>query len=532
MIIDFNNSSVNVDFHCDVCIVGGGPAGISLALELNEQGLSTCLIESGGLKISRKNQRLNRVNNLGIPYKDLSVQRGRFLGGSSNLWGGNCIPLDPIDFRAIKARDFNSWPFSYSSLEPYIVKAQMLLGIDSSRFGDGLLQKIKLAPNQTEDGLFDFKAWQFCDFPFRFGDKFYDQLSSFKRITVVLNANIVDFEFFPGEVEASSVVIKNLTGKKRRMKAANFVLACGGVENARILLNVADSSCSSVLSDLDAIGRNFSEHPNATIGYLEGENARKIYEAHKIKYIDGSKEIKPGLGISSKVQEEKGVLNGIVSIWPVSIENNTVTRAKLLFELFRKKEFGLKFLLNTFLVLPGIVSLLPHVRHRIRGGITSSPQRTDRFEVRLMTETVSNPFSRVELTSQKDSIGLRLASLDWRLTERDKASFLSIAKLAKVHFEKEQGVELLLERWVTDESMDWTRFINHDGHYGHHMGTTKMGVNHNDSVVDQNCKVHGLKNIYIAGSSVFPTFGFANPTLTIVALSIKLAGHLRQKLNV
>ena len=100
-----------------------------------------------------------------------------------------------------------------------------------------------------------------------------------------------------------------------------------------------------------------------------------------------------------------------------------------------------------------------------------------------------------------------------------------------MHFEKEQGVELVLERWITDESMDWTRFINLDGHYGHHMGTTKMGVNHNDSVVDQNCKVHGLKNIYIAGSSVFPTFGFANPTLTIIALSIKLAGHLRQKLD-
>ena len=213
------------------------------------------------------------------------------------------------------------------------------------------------------------------------------------------------------------------------------------------------------------------------------------------------------------------------------IENNTVTRAKLLLELFRKKEFGLKFLLNTFFVLPRIVSLLPHVRHRIRGGLTSSPQRTDRFEVRLMTETVSNPFSRVELTTQKDSIGLRFASLDWRLTEQDKTSFLSIAKLAKVHFEKEQGTELVLERWITDESMDWTRFINHDGHYGHHMGTTKMGINQNDSVVDQNCKVHGLKNLYIAGSSVFPTFGFANPTLTIVALSIKLADHLIQKLD-
>jgi hypothetical protein len=248
-----------------------------------------------------------------------------------------------------------------------------------------------------------------------------------------------------------------------------------------------------------------------------------------IKYIDGEKEIKPGLGINPKAQKEKGILNGIVSIWPVPVQNSAITRAKLLLELFRKKSFGLKFLVNTFLVLPGIVSLLPHVRHRIKGGTTNYPYMKDKFEVRLMTETLSNPLSKIELTNYKDSIGMKVAQLDWNLTNRDKKSFISIAKLAKEYFEQEKDIKLVLEPWIQNEETNWTEFINHDGHYGHHMGTTKMGTSKDNSVVDSNCKIHGLKNVFVSGSSVFPTYGFANPTLTIVALSIKLADHFKQK---
>jgi choline dehydrogenase-like flavoprotein len=352
-----------------------------------------------------------------------------------------------------------------------------------------------------------------------------------KNITMFLNANVVDFEFFEEKSVVSGAIIKNLQGKTWRMEASNFVVSCGAVENAKILLNVSNSGSSNALNKLTSIGKNFAEHPNATIGYLEGENAKKIYEIHKTKHINGSKEIKPGLGISAEIQEEKGILNGIISIWPIPLENSTLSRAKILLELFRKKKFGLKFLVNTFWVLPSIVSLLPHVMHRLRGGVVNIPQRDDRFEVRLMTETLPNPCSRVELTDQQDAIGLNMATLDWRLTKQDRTSFSTIAGLAKKHLETTQGVELVLDRWIEDASIDWTKFINRDGHYGHHMGTTRMGLNPTDSVVDEHCKVHGLKNLYVAGSSVFPTFGFANPTLTIVALAIKLADHLKQQLK-
>jgi len=485
-------------------------------------------VESGGITISRKNQRLNKALNVGAPYKDLSIQRGRYLGGSSNFWGGNCIPMDPVDFKDRESRAGSFWPYSFKVLEPFIERAQNLMGVDSSKFGEELLEKINLNTVDSSE-FFDWKAWQFCDFPFRFGEKFHTELDQSENITVILNANLVDMYTSDNAGEVESALIKNLNGRVEMVKAADFVIACGGIENAKILLNMMAKGSLPEENTGGMIGKCFAEHPNATIGYLEGKNAAKLFEHHRIKYVNGGKEIKPGLGVNPKSQERYGIMNGIVSVWPIPKENSAVNRVKLILHLIRKKEFGLKFLINTFLILPGIVSLLPHVRHRLKGGVVNTPHRTDCFEVRLMSETVPNPDSKVYLDENSDAMGLKVAVLDWKLAKQDRDSFSAIANLVKCYFDRQDGVSMSLLEWVNDCDSDWTKFINSDGHYGHHMGTTKMGSNPQQSVVDENCKVHGMGNLYVAGSSVFPTFGFANPTLTIVALSLKLAGHLKEK---
>jgi hypothetical protein len=526
MIIDCSKKLPESNELYDVCIVGGGPSGISLALELAGKNAKVCLIESGGLKMSRKSQLLNRVKNVGIPYKDLSSQRGRLLGGTSNLWGGNCIPLDPLDFDKRNIEGRCHWPISYATLEPFVLKAQRLMGIDTAKFGTELLGKLGMSDASVADSDFSWKAWQFCEFPFRFGDRFHSELSLSENITVLLNANFVKCSFYDCGIKVKAVTATTLEGKTKQINAVKYVLACGGVENARLLLNLVEQKGFPRLQQMDFVGKNFAEHPNATIGYLEGPGAAELYKSHKIQYLDGNKEVKPGLGISSESQIKHGILNGIISVWPVPEENSAVTKAKLLLELIRKKEFGIRFLVSTFLVLPSIVSLLPHVRHRMKGGVISTPYKTDKFEVRLMTETVANPDSQIALMKQRDSVGLKTASLNWQLTRKDRQCFTSIANLAKDHFERHMDVTLELSDWVNDKDSDWTKHINTNGHYGHHMGTTKMGFSETDSVVDKNCKLHGIDNLYVTGSSVFPTFGFANPTLTIVALSLRLADHL------
>ena len=518
----FNFSDTLIKF--DVCIIGGGPAGIATALEFEGSGYKVALIESGASKLNRKNQKLNNVNNIGIDYENLGVQRGRYLGGSSNMWGGNCIPLDPIDFRECNGRKNFSWPFDHLTISPYIKRAQKILGIDKVNFGNDLISKLALSNKNDE---FDWKAWQFCDFPFRFGEKFRQQLEESQEIHCYLNSNLIGFNAINETNIAEEAIIKSLNGKEGKIKASQFVLACGGIENARLLLNIEDSGTFKSFNKNKKIGRYFAEHPNATIGYIKGKDADLIYKDHSIKYIGDGKEIKPGLGVNELVQEKDNLLNGIVSIWPVPAENSIITKVKLLLQLFRKREFGIKFLVTTFLILPKISQLLPHVRHRLKGGVISTPYRENYYEVRLMSETVPNIDSRVFLSKDTDSLGLKRASLDWKLLDQDKENFKNITKKTKKYFESKGDVNFIISPWLEDSSQDWTNFINKDGHYGHHMGTTIMSDSSADGVVDKDCKLYGIKNIFIAGSSVFPTYGFANPTLTIIALGMRLADHIK-----
>lgn len=528
MIFNFDDKNTNTDISADICIIGAGAAGISLALEFEDTNYTVAIIESGGYKVSRKNQSLNKVKSIGATYSSLEVQRGRFLGGTTNFWGGNCIPLDPLDFKKSNARKTSSWPFSYESLNTYILRAQKLLNIPT-KFGDELLKIIKINNKADLAERFEWKAWQFCKFPFRFGEIFLDRLKKSKNIAVYLNVNLYGFVASKNGAIAEKAIIKSLSGKNGEVIATRYVIATGGIENSRILLNMQKNNNFKGLKENDAVGRNFAEHPNATIGYIEGPGAEELYQKHKIRYLHDGREVKPGLGVTEIFQQDNANLNGIVSIWPLPDENNIINRAKLLKGLLRNKEFGLKFLINSFLIIPNLASLLPHVRHRLRGDKIETPYRKDRYEVRLMTETSPNWDSRVKLNSKVDKLGMLKVDVDWQLTDQDRASFYNIAKKAKEYLEETNEVKLHFQSWIGDNSIDWSKYINTGGHFGHHMGTTKMSHDDIPGVVDKNCKVESIDNIYIAGSSVFPTYGFANPTLTIVALAIKLADHFKKK---
>ena len=527
MIIDLLKGNIHNDCIYDVCITGGGPAGISLALELSDGGLKVCLVESGGKTNKIKNQKLNKVKNIGIHYKDLSIQRSRFLGGASNLWGGNCIPLDPFDFRKTSVRE-ESWPFQYESLEKYIKKAEKLMDIDNFAFGRDIQEKINLPLKNGENDQFEWKVWKFCDFPFKFSLRFFERLESDKNITVILNANLVDVETADEKKYITAATFKTLTGKICKIKASDFVLACGGVENARLLLNFHERKSLNITAEARLLGKNFAEHPNATVGYLIGKNAKNVYANHAIKYLDGNRAVKAGLGIKIETREKFGLLNGIISIWPIPIESKTFSRARSLLQLLKNRELSFKTLFTAIMVMPSIPLLVPHIYKRFKGRPINVIHEINRFDVRLMSETYPNTESCVNLIDDLDTLGIKRASLNWQLSSKDRHSFIEIAKLAKNHFEKEEDVELVLHDWIFDETKDWTSYINTNGHYGHHMGTTKMGSSSLNSVVDQNSKVHSMDNLYIAGSSVFPTFGYANPTLTIVALSIKLAEFFKK----
>jgi len=519
MILDFNNRNL-VNSHYDLLIVGGGAAGISLALEFIDAPFTVLLIESGSFGISRKNQELYKAKNLGLDYPDLSVQRARFFGGTTNFWGGTCIEFDPIDFISTSARKKIKWPIRFSELNVFINRAKSVCNIDTAL-------SISSKKNKFSK-ILDLKFWQFSPFPFRFGERFRQQLDSAKNITVLLNANLTSISNSKDCTKIDSIEITSLIGQKKSFFAKNYVLATGGIENARLLLNFYASNNKLIALKNNNIGRYFSDHPTAIIGHLCGKDASKIYNHYKMRIRADGKEIKPILGFKPAYLKNNKLLNGVVAIWPIPKDNIVISRAKLLMRLIRRREFGLSFLINFLLIIPKSINLLPHVIHRLKGSLKELPYLPNQFEIRLVTETIPNPNSCVTLSKEKDLLGLKKACLSWNLTNLDRKTFIGLAKETKREIEKMGNVELKLADWIFNDSKQWSNYINKDGYYGHHMGTTRMSNNSKIGVVNKNCKIFGLDNLYIAGSSIFSTYSFANPTLTIVALAIRLADHLKK----
>jgi choline dehydrogenase-like flavoprotein len=522
MILDLNSKD-SIHHNYDILIVGSGAAGISLALEFIHTPFKVLLIEGGSFNINNKNQKLYKVKNCGIDYADLSLQRARFFGGTTNFWGGTCINFDFQDFNISAARKETKWPISFHYMSPYIKRAKNLCCVDPNFTTKN--KKNSLAQ------VFDLKFWQFSPFPFRFGECYRFSLESAKNITVLLNANLTGIGVRNNGKQVDSVEIKSLSGFKKKISAKYFILATGGIENPRLLLNFYSKNKKLNFLKNNNIGKYFAEHPTAIIGYLHGKDASKIYSKYKMQIQSTGKEIKPVIGFTSQFLKQRKLLNGVVAIWPIPKDSIAISRAKLLIHLIRRREFGLKLLFNFLLIIPKSIILLPHVIHRLKGNSKELSYLTDKFEVRLVTETAPNYKSYISLSNEIDDLGLRKASLNWALSNIDKKTFFELANATKREVEKMGEVELRLSNWITSDTNNWTNYINKDGFHGHHMGTTRMGISKTEAVVDKDCKVFGVKNLYIAGSSVFPTYSFANPTLTIVALAIRLADHLKNKIK-
>jgi choline dehydrogenase-like flavoprotein len=151
--------------------------------------------------------------------------------------------------------------------------------------------------------------------------------------------------------------------------------------------------------------------------------------------------------------------------------------------------------------------------------------KTIRLQCRA--EQYPEPDSRITLSDQLDALGLRKACIDWHLSELERKTARRMVETVGAEFERLNLGKLELSDWMRPEIEDWRSWVKEGNH---HSGATRMADDPRQGVVDRNCRVHGIENLYISSSSVFPTTGTANPTFTIIALAIRLADHLKQKL--
>ena len=352
------------------------------------------------------------------------------------------------------------------------------------------------------------KIWQFSP-PTRFGTKYKDAIVNAKNIHLYTYANVVNISAAENVSAITEMTVKNYTGKQHTVRAKYFILACCAIQNSRLMLASNLQAKAGIGNDNDLVGRYFMEHPELKTGELWLTNSNELS-----LYRFGQK-IRAELAISAQKQKELKVLNGTISLDPLMVARRIESNVKTWNQDDPRKSLEKSQENWGNAQKKGVVQRL------------LAPVTIQSFELYTRIEQVPNPSSRVVLSNEKDSLGVPRANLHWALSPIDKRTVRKLNELIGQQVGIKGIGRVRLYDFLRDES-DTSMPDSTSGGW-HHMGTTRISDDPKKGVVDANCKVHGIDNLYVAGSSCFPTVGSVNPTLTLVALTIRLSDHIKTK---
>lgn len=549
LIFDYRNEATPADIEADLCIIGAGAAGLAIARAFLGTQVSICIIESGGLAGEDRSQALYEGTSIGSPEFDPGISRMRVFGGSCNLWGGGCIPLGELGAREWVPN--SGWPITYDELRPYYSQARGFCRIESHDFDeDSFLTRPAFPPLEFDAGKVVNKVFAYS--PILFGDAYRDDVERARNIRVLLHANLL--ELHPSECGSSvqRARIGSLEGRRGEVRARQYVLACGGIENARQLL-LSDSVVPGGLGNQhDLVGRYFMDHPSATLGVVHTDDPQRLARPYDRDIDKGPLSTFPEICISEEAQRAHRILN--CRVRPFALETTPPKGISALRELRaelrarrRDENSRVAVRLSTRRNGEPVNGALGAPRKdiarlalRVGLGIgdlarafarkLASKPTVDHDRVALVGyfEQEPNPESRVLLGDERDALGQRKVCVDWRLTPLDRHTYRTAAGLFGNELARACNGRFEPEPWLAANDDEAPPRV-----YGtsHHIGTTRMAADPRQGVVDLECRVHGIDNLYVAGSSVFPTGNWAFPTFTIVALSLRLAEHLRQRMD-
>ena len=449
-------------------IVGSGPAGISLALKLEKKGYESLILEAGSYDFNVENEKYTDGKTIGDQYNDLKIARSREFGGTSSRWGGNCSIL--------KDEDFFEWPIKRKDLDIYENEAREILNVRNDLYHSKFSESL------------DYYNVEWSNVKFK--KKYFKYIKNSKKIFLSLNTIFCDLHGKKGNVEK----VRCFKNRFFFIKSKNIILSCGGIENSRLLLLSQKNNKSLFKFDLP-IGKYFMDHPKHNVGkgiliykkfssYLKNQNLFNF----------------PSL-------ECKNIT--------LSLNNDFLKKNQIL-------NSGLELKLKRTNPNSNIVREASCIAPRFVQNIYSSFFSKDvyEFSLKIIQEQFPFNYNRVVLGAKNDPLGFSLPTLYWIKTSLLKKSAIKILnEFSSILLDQELG-RLTINNNILNNK-DYKLTLGY-----HQLGGTRMGLDFKNSVVDQNLLVHGFKNLYVNGSSVFRTGGFAYPTFTIVQLASRLGDYL------
>jgi choline dehydrogenase-like flavoprotein len=515
MMIDARRVARNSVVQADICVIGAGAAGITLARELAGQSMRVCLLESGGLEPDQETQSLAVGENVGLPYYPLEAIRPRYFGGATNLWQGMCRPLDDADFDARPWVANSGWPFKRSELEPYYTRAQKICQLGPFRYEEADWAGSRRPVLDVRGTNLRHAIFQFGP-PTRFGQVYRQEVLDAANVHTYLHANVAKLETTRTGEAVRAARIACVDGNQFSLTAKQFVLATGGIENARLLLLSNDVHTTGLGNQHDLVGRFFAEHPLIKSGLIMPASANAQMGLYRLSPESGFG-VKALMAIDAETQRQERIAGYSTALDPTDTESVGVGSAKRLYLDMRQGKIPKQF----FWHLRNVVMNIDDVASVAYRELMKTPVQLYSLDNRI--EPVPNRSSRVTLSDRRDALGLPRVKLEWRLADEDLQTLIRGQELMARELGKKSLGRVKME---IDSKAGWPVSAIHGGY--HHMGTTRMHESPRLGVVDASCRVHGVHNLFIAGSSVFPTYGYANPTLTIVALAVRLAEHLKR----
>jgi choline dehydrogenase-like flavoprotein len=527
VLIDAREIEAGSLLESDLCVVGAGAAGIAITLRFVATGHRVLLVESGGLEIEAATQALYEGASVGRDYYDLDICRLRFFGGTTNHWEGRCRPLDPLDFEPRPWVPYSGWPIRRATLDPYYAGAHELCQLGPYDYAPEFWflpgeTTLPFDPARVNSGL-----WQFSP-PTRFGEVYREPLAAAAKVHVVLHANLVDIETGENGAEVQMLRIATLQGKRFTVRARAYVFACGGLENARLLLAANRQVNVGLGNQHGNVGRYFIEHPHLPGARLLANEPSRIqfygYEYRRPRR--GDTLVMGYLNLAPELQASAGLLNCDCNFVDDNVGRSGYAALRRIWSAAGHARMPDHLLADLGLALEDFGDTVAGLLGRF--GVREYRPDHASFVMWSTVEQMPNPDSRVTLSDRTDALGLPEIRLDWRLSEADKRSVQEVHRTIAEEFGRSGLGRLQIDDWVEADLTSWSSNMIGGNH---HMGTTRMTDDPRLGVVDRDCRVHGMANLFIAGSSVFPTGGSANPTLTIVALALRLADRLQEQVT-
>ncbi len=545
MLLDTRRLRPGAVIEAEVCIIGGGVAGITMALEFDRAGISVSVLESGGVLRDEATADLYRGSSAGIPYDFADGTRSRFLGGSSNCWGGFCRPWDQAAFEHRDWINASGWPIGRAELDPYYTRAHSVLKVPAENYlpthwvgtadtpsaagyaaNDAKPMLLPVDPEKVEEIISHFSP------PLKLGEAYRDELERSRHVSVYLWANATEIQCNLWGSAVESVQVRTLNGVTATFTARIFVLAAGGIENARILLESRRQQSAGIGNHYDLVGRYFQDHPRIFNGRVDFAAPFRHNPLYDIKFhciaddltIAGAR-LSGQLRLPFEVQRAEKLLDA--EVWFRSLyagEGEEVVRA--LYRLRQRLRGKWSPTLGLARDLMTVGSQPADALLYMAAHASGSRRLVKSVTMEMIVESEPNPQSRVVLGEDVDALGMRRVRIDWRLTDTVVRTVDRTFELIAKELQDKGLAKVSLDSPIARSG--WSADM--EGTY-HHMGTTRMNDSPQAGVVDRNCQVHGVGNFHIAGSSVFPTSSSNHPTMTLVALALRLSDRLTDQVR-